>query len=150
MCYSKFSFRYREFYAFNINKNNSDLTHSHSLSLSRPLLLISQEQYVLDDVMGYSLWLHGFSFTDTSTHSHRIRLTSLSHDLAEGNAWDFELNSRNTWFVLLECCSATIYLIWRMCGGISPNTKSNLNCFVPVERRRTRDERQIHIHTYSS
>lgn len=37
-------------------------------SIKTTAFLISQEQYVLDDVMGYSLWLHGFTFTQRQTH----------------------------------------------------------------------------------
>lgn len=54
LCYSEFTFWYREFYAFYINKNNI-------------VLPFRKNNTVLDDVMGYLLWLHGFSFTNSYT-----------------------------------------------------------------------------------
>lgn len=51
-------------------------------SIKTTAFLISQEQYVLDDVMGYSLWLHGFSFTgihSSHTHTHTRNSYTLIH-----------------------------------------------------------------------
>lgn len=101
--------------------------------------------------MGYSLWLHGFSFTGTHTHIYILCiafvLTSHYHTYSEKGTGTVHISLFRSFSDCSDCCFATIYLISRMCWGISPNTKSNLNCFVPVERKRIR-ERETDTHTH--
>lgn len=154
------------FYAFYINKNNSISHFTRTIRIRWCYGLF---------VM--AAWFYIYTKTDESTRAraqHTHYLISLSHvsETWQGdpihvvsfrsNVMHSRLDPAISVYRIrpsllrlpLHMCYmlfATIYLIWRMCWGISPNTKSNLNCFVPVKRRehtRVRWETEK-IHTYT-
>lgn len=153
------------FYAFYINKNNSVSHFTRTIRIRWCYGLF---------VMAAWFYIYRQTHTHTSTSAHY--LISLSHvsktwqgdpircvvpfrsdviicipvwiSLSAAAAHTSHVLTRSLTLYMLF---ATIYLIWRMCWGISPNTKSNLNCFVPVKRREhTRVRQKTERYTYTA